>query len=55
MKLYIIIIDCNDRNGATFFNEKIINAIRRVMVEEEAEANNVTVDNFSQILVTANT
>ena len=36
-------------------NEKIRDAIRRVFVEEEVDAHNVTVDTFSQTHVTSNT
>ena len=49
------ITDCNDLNGALFSNEKIRDAIHRVIVEEEADLHNVTVDTFSQTPVVPNT
>ena len=49
------ITDCNDHNGAPLSNEKIQDAINRLIVEEEADVQKVTVDNFSQTPVTPNT
>ena len=46
--------DCNDRNGEPFSNEKIQYEICIVIVEEEAEANNVTADTFCQTTKTPN-
>ena len=54
-ELYITIRYYNDCNGASLSNEKIRDAIRRVFVEEEADAHNVTVDTFSQTHVMSNT
>ena len=53
-KLYRTIMDCNVSNGAPFSNENIRDAINRVIVEEELEAHNLTVDTFSQTPVTPN-
>ena len=55
IELYRTITDSNDRNGASFFNEKIQYSIRRVIIQEESKAHYVTVDNFSQRPVTLNT
>ena len=54
-ELYRTITDWNDQNGASLYNENILDAICRVIVEEEVEAHNVTVDTFSQTPVTPNT
>ena len=54
-ELYRNITDYNSHNGALFSNEKIWYAIHRVIVEEEVEYHNVTVDTFSQTPVTPNT
>ena len=42
------ITDFNNRNDVPLFNEKIQEAIHKVIVEEESDAHNVTADNFSQ-------
>ena len=49
------IIYFNDSNGAPLSNDNIWDAIHRVIVEEEADAHNVPVHNFSQTFVTPNT
>ena len=49
------ITDCNDRNCAPLFNEKIKYAIHRVIVEEEKYSHNLTVDNSIQTPVMTNT
>ena len=49
------ITDCSDRDGAPFSNENIQYAIHEVIVEEEADAQNVSVDNFIQTPVMTNT
>ena len=53
-ELYRTIKDCNYCNGTSLSNENIRDAINRVIVEEEAEAHNVTMDHFSQTSVTTN-
>ena len=52
---YRTIIDCKDRTGALFSNEKILDATHRVIVKYETEAHNITMDNFYQYPVTPNT
>ena len=37
----------NDRNDTQLSNNNIIKAIHKVIAEEELDAHNVTVDNFS--------
>ena len=54
-ELYITIRYYNDCNGASLSNEKIRDAIRGVILEEEADAHNVTMDNLCQSPVTPNT
>ena len=54
-ELYRTITYCNYCNGATFLNDNIQYAIHRVIVEEEADAHNITVDTFSQTPITPNT
>ena len=56
------LVDYNDRNNAPFSNEKLQQAISKVMAETEAEerniilyAHNVNMDNFCQSPVTTNT
>ena len=44
MELFRTIINCNNRNDAPFYNEKIWYEIQRVIAEEEADANNITLD-----------
>ena len=44
MGLFRTITDCNDRNGAPLSNEKIIDTMHRVIVEEESDAHNITLD-----------
>ena len=48
MELYRTIKYCNDRNGAPLSNDNIRDVMNRVIIEEEAEAHNVTMDNFSK-------
>ena len=45
---------CNGRNGAPLSNENIQYAIHKVIVEEEADSQNVTVGTYSQMPVTPN-
>ena len=54
-KVYETRIDYNDRNDASLYNKNILDAIHKVIDEEELDAHyiildahNVTVDNFSQ-------
>ena len=54
-ELYSTITDCYDRNSLPFTNEKVQYAIHRVVVEEEVDAHNITLDTFSQTPVTLNT
>ena len=61
-KVYKTLVDSNDRNDASFSNEKIQQSIRKVIVEEDVDARNITLDahnitedNFCQKLVTPNT
>ena len=54
-ELYRTIIYCNDINGAPFSNESIRYTILRVIVEEESEDHNVTMDTFCQSHITPNT
>ena len=54
-ELYGTIKDCNDRNSAPFSNENIWYEISGVIVEEEAEAHNVTAETFCKMPVTPNT
>ena len=44
------ITDLNNRNGAPLSSEKIQDKILRVIIEEEAEDHNVTVDKVSDAL-----
>ena len=53
-ELFRTITDCTHRNGKQFSNVKICDAIHRAIVEEEADAHNITVDNFSQTPVSPN-
>ena len=53
--MYRTITDLNGCNGAPLYNDNIRDAIHRVIVEDEADAHNVTVYTFSQIPVTPNT
>ena len=61
-KILETLVDYNDRNNAPFFDEKLLQAVIKVMAETEKEelnsklnANNVTMDNFCQSPVTTNT
>ena len=54
MELYRTIKYCNDRNGAPLSNDNIRDVMNRVIIEEEAEAHNVTMDNFSKTPATTN-
>ena len=47
-ELFRTITDCNDCNGAPLSNEKILDSIHKVIVEEEVDAHNITVDTLSQ-------
>ena len=53
--MYRTITECNDSNIAPLSNENMRDAINRVIVEEEANSHNVTMDNFSQTPVMPNT
>ena len=53
-ELYRTITDCNGRNGAPFSNKEILDTINRVVVKEEADSHNFTVNTFSQTPVTPN-
>ena len=53
--LYSTITECNDRNCATLSNDNIRDEIHRVIVEEEVDAHNITMDTFIQMPVTSNT
>ena len=62
MEIYDNLVDYNERNYAPISNEKIWQAIRKIMVDEEADArninldsHNVTVDTFCRTPVTPNT
>ena len=61
-KMYETLVDYNDRNDAPLFNEKIQQAILKVISEEESDARNInsdvhnlTMDTFCQTPVTPNT
>ena len=61
-KIVETLVDYNDRNNAPFFDEKLLQAVIKVMAETEEEelnsklnANNVTMDNLCQSPVTTNT
>ena len=56
------LVNKNDRNNAPLYNEKLRQAVSKVMAEMEEEernikhnANNVTMDHFYQSPVTTNT
>ena len=46
---------CNDRNGASFSNEKIQYSIHRFIVKEESDNHDITVINFCQTPIMPNT
>ena len=54
-KIYENLVDYNDRNDAPLSNDDVLQAIHKVIAEEEADAHNITVDTFSQTPVTPNT
>ena len=54
-KIYENLVDYNDRNDAPLSNDDVIQAIHKIIAEEEAGAHNITADTFSQTPVTPNT
>ena len=61
-RIYVTLVDFNDHNSAPLYNEKIQQAISKVIAEEEADARNinldaqnVTMNNFCHSPVTTNT
>ena len=61
-KMYETLVDYNDRNDLPVSNDNIRQQIYKFIVEEEVDANNMTLDThsvtadiFSQMLITPNT